>query len=794
MARDPFRGHFAAALLLAAALAAGCGESVEDRLAQAKELQESQQFEPSLAPLRSVLEEEPGHPEASYRLGLALAKTGNLSGAVFPLRQAADSDAFAVDAGLMLAQVFLATGNRDQAHATATRVLERDANQIEALALRVQTSHALGQYEGMLADAQRLAELEPGPRGLSLRAAALESLGRFDEERKDLAALEALHRERGDLAQAAQSCALFAATFEKSDGNLARGIPAIEECLTRYPTQPIVLQTATRVLPPERSLAIWSKAAEEAPESLELRLGYADQLRLAGKHDEALAQVRSAAEDFRTAQAWLALAEVETSMGHPDEADAAFVAAAAAAPQDTEMITLRRADLRVTSGDLDGAEKLADEIKDEALADILRGHVRLERGDAEGALELLEKALERYPNHPGGRTLAGRAAERLGQTERALAHYREVVRADPGATNAGVLAAQIASSLGRHAEAVEYVGRYLGAAKTPPDAHAYSLAVRSAHAAGMPDAADLLIESMSRRPDLAGAVAVEKAWLAQQSGGPEAAARSLGESGIDLTDPANEPALRALIDAELALGRTDQALARADAALAKSPERASLHDVRGRVLLQTGRGDAARSEFERAVAADPGYGPAKAGLGALAFQAGDLEKAISLFDEAAQAPLPDPEAGYRAAQAAQALGRKDEAEQRYRAVLVQQPDHVGASNDLAWTLAEQKKDLDAALDLAQRAVRLSPIPSTWDTLAFVQMQRGEGDAARKTLEQALAQQPGQPTLLYRLGLVRKAGGDRAGAADAFRQALEAGVFPESEATRAELANLERSDS
>ena len=99
---------------------------------------------------------------------------------------------------------------------------------------------------------------------------------------------------------------------------------------------------------------------------------------------------------------------------------------------------------------------------------------------------------------------------------------------------------------------------------------------------------------------------------------------------------------------------------------------------------------------------------------------------------------------------------------------------------------------DTALVLAQRAVRLEPVPNAFDTLAFVQMQRGETDAARETLESALAKQAGQPTLLYRLGLVRKASGDREGAMNAFRQALEAGVFPESEATRAELASLERS--
>lgn len=791
MARAPFRMRPAALLLGIGLVAAGCGPSLEKRLAEARELQDRQQFEASLAPLRSVLADEPGQPEASFRLGLGLAKTGQLSGAVFPLREAAGTEAFAVDAGLLLAQILVATDNTDQAHAAATRVLEHDPDQIEALAIRVRTHHRRGDYDAMLADAEHLSRLEPGARGLGLRVAALEALGRFDAEREVLVALEALQREEGNLPEAARACGVRAASFEKSDGNLGRGVPAIEACLAGYPTQPVVLETASQVLPQERVLALWREASGAAPEAIDLRLGYARQLGLAGRMDEARAVTRAAAEDFRTAQAWLALADLETLLGHPDEADAAFQSAAAAAPQQAGAILLSRADLRIASGDLGGAEQLAKEIRDPALADIVRGHILLEKGELERALERLEKALETYPSHAGARTLAGRAAERLGQNDRALAHYREAVRTDPGATPAGLWAGLLARSLGRDAEAAEYLVRHLASAKAPPDARTYAAAIRASHAAGMGLVADGLLEQMGRRPDLAAAFAVEKAWVAEQAGGAEAAARSIAASGIAFDDPANEAALRALVDAELASGHGAQALERIDAALRRAPERASLRDARGRVLLQLGRIAEAKAAFERAAASDPGHGPARAGLGAVAAREGDLEGALRLFDEAASAPTPDPEASFRAAQAAEALGRHEEAVRRYRLVLVDQPEHVGANNDLAWILAESREDLDGALALAERAARLAPSARTFDTLAFVQMQRGEGDAARGTLEGALEKEAGQPTLLYRLGLVRKAGGDREGAVNALRQALEAGAFPEADAARAELASLEQ---
>ena len=62
-----------------------------------------------------------------------------------------------------------------------------------------------------------------------------------------------------------------------------------------------------------------------------------------------------------------------------------------------------------------------------------------------------------------------------------------------------------------------------------------------------------------------------------------------------------------------------------------------------------------------------------------------------------------------------------------------------------------------------------------------------------TISNLASYAPSAYEMLYRLGLVRKAGGDSEGAANAFRQALAAGDFPEAEATRAELASLERSN-
>jgi Flp pilus assembly protein TadD len=76
-----------------------------------------------------------------------------------------------------------------------------------------------------------------------------------------------------------------------------------------------------------------------------------------------------------------------------------------------------------------------------------------------------------------------------------------------------------------------------------------------------------------------------------------------------------------------------------------------------------------------------------------------------------------------------------------------------------------------------------------DTLGWVRLKRGEIEAAIAAFEKALTQQPELSTVRYHLGLALVQRGDEEAAGQAFRAALDAGPFPESEAARRELDRL-----
>jgi Flp pilus assembly protein TadD len=83
-------------------------------------------------------------------------------------------------------------------------------------------------------------------------------------------------------------------------------------------------------------------------------------------------------------------------------------------------------------------------------------------------------------------------------------------------------------------------------------------------------------------------------------------------------------------------------------------------------------------------------------------------------------------------------GKLDEAERLYRQALELAPDHPRVANGLAAFLADHARKLDEALALATRAVQSAPNdPNFLDTLGWVQAQRGELEAAERTLQRAL---------------------------------------------------------
>jgi len=119
------------------------------------------------------------------------------------------------------------------------------------------------------------------------------------------------------------------------------------------------------------------------------------------------------------------------------------------------------------------------------------------------------------------------------------------------------------------------------------------------------------------------------------------------------------------------------------------------------------------------------------------------------------------------------VGEKDRAIERYQRVIEMQPRNALALNNLAYSLAVNRKSPAEALPLAQQAVAAAPNEGTiLDTLAWVQHLVGDNATAAKTIFEASRRVPGNPEIRLHAAIINAANGARAVAEDELKAALQ----------------------
>lgn len=782
--------------LVALALVSGCRASLEDRLAEARSLQEGGLFVESIEPLTALLQEEPGQPQASELLGIAYLQTNQPSLAIYPLDEAARSPEHTVSSGTLLAAAYSRTEQYEGTVEAADRVLAVAPDQRAARYLRAQALLGMGKQTAALEDADRLLESNPDDyQALLLRAATLWDLKRLDEAERAYQRLAEAAASQGPEVRVKGRLAL--ATFYRNKGDQARAQQEFDAILREFPTDPTALSYALQLYDEtersERGTELVREALKAAPENPSLHFFLASRLQKRGDPEGAEAVLTEAVSLFGTPEAWLRLAELREQQGRLDAALEAIDEVVAQVGEENEPVNLKRAQLLVAKGEAGRAREVLATVKEESARAILEGQLLLAEGKPEEALAQLDTGLRRWPNNAGARLLTGQAALALGQLDRAASELREAYRSGPEDTDAALLLADLDFRRGDYPGAFEFAGLFLQKRQSaPPEsrAEAFSIAIRSASAMHRFDAARRAADELGKIPGQGVRAALERAGIARQASGPAAAAAAIEKSGLDLRAPESEPALRALVGDLLAQAKTEDAARRVDAAVAAHPEHAAFYELRGLVAARRERLPEAREAFERALALEPEQASTLVALATLEAQEGKADAALALLARAEAAAPDDPAPAYQAAQLLLAAGRSAEAEARLRAIVRAHPTHASARNDLAWILAERQAELDFALALAQEASRIAPNADTLDTLGWVQLQRGDAGAAVESFRRALADRPDAPSIRYRLGLALQRTGDTGQALQEIEASLASGTeFPEADEARAEAARL-----
>lgn len=581
------------AALAVALLLGGCGSGLDSRLHEIRALQDAGRFEDSIEPLRALLVESAELPEANHRLGVALVQTGQPALAVWPLERSARSSDYAVSSGLLLASVLLSINAPDDAARAASHVLEIDPARADALRIRAQAHLAAGQKEAALADAEQLSRRRPDDfEAAFLLGDLLADQRRLDEAEAVYLRVKALAGSSGDPALVVRGCLALARFVDEARGDVERAEKEYAGCLASHPTEPLVLQLATRFFDaanqPEKATAVWRKAVNEAPENLSFRTVLAARIAASGTLDEAQGILTSAVESLQTPGAWQVLAEFQRRHARTAEAARSLERAAELAGGGDDALRFALGDVYVELGQREKAEEMVSAIDEPAYRELLRGHLLLAKGDPVAALEALDVGIRRWPNNARARYLVGIAARDAGDGDRAIDELREAVRADAGGSDASLALAGIYLARGEWTNAVQSARLHLGQ-RDPASVPAFRVWARAATAAKQYDVARAALDGMSRVPGAALATLLERAAVERAVKGPAAARATLEGAKLDLEEPAHEPVLRALVEYLVEENKSQRALQRIDAALAAHAGSASLLELRAATLARMGR-------------------------------------------------------------------------------------------------------------------------------------------------------------------------------------------------------------
>ncbi|MBI1905777.1 MAG: tetratricopeptide repeat protein [Rhodocyclales bacterium] len=153
--------------------------------------------------------------------------------------------------------------------------------------------------------------------------------------------------------------------------------------------------------------------------------------------------------------------------------------------------------------------------------------------------------------------------------------------------------------------------------------------------------------------------------------------------------------------------------------------------------------------------------------------AGRIEDAYTLVDDALREAPDDEQLLYESAMLAERLDRMNVMEARLRKLIALEPEHSHAYNALGYSLADRGLRLDEAEQLIVRALEITPDdPYILDSLGWVRFRRSDLEGALNHLKRAYGMRP-DPEIAAHLGEVMWALNQRAEADALWAEALRA---------------------
>jgi cellulose synthase operon protein C len=547
-----------------------------------------------------------------------------------------------------------------------------------------------------------------------------------------------------------------------------------------------VLVAAWTVLGQEKkAAAALDKGKAAAPDSARILVQQARLELLRGTPEKALETAKSIlSRDSKLAEAWHLQALAESALNKDKAAVEASLRQAIAQDGAYEPAWSSLVALKINQKEPAAAktelEKFQKAVPGSLNALFLESQIAFFEGNFTKARDGTQQLLKHAPRNTNLLQLSAAVEWKAGSLVVAERRLALALQIDPSLSEARVNIAHIRLRLGQQSRAMEALQPLL-ASSTPPAA-ALAAAGEVALASGRAEQAEKYFQAANKiTPEdakVGTALAVSRL------------ARGDANSGFTLlesiaTSSADGAAAAALVSARLARKEFDLALSSLDKLLEKHPKNASLHELRGRILIHRGDLAGARVSLDKAVAMDGRYLAAIARLADIDVREGKPGDGVKRFQTLLAAEPQNHHAWIWLAELQQTARLGEEAvRESLQSALKAAPDEPGPRVRLINHLAAQKK-LKDALSLAQESVAALPNDLTLlDALGRVQMASGSAEQALATFKRITNADPDFALAHTRIADIHRAAGDTSASIASLRRALQAD--PNMKSVRIEL--------
>jgi tetratricopeptide (TPR) repeat protein len=716
-------------LVVSALLLGACSKDPQKAkakyLAAGENYMKQKHYGDAVVEFRNAIRLDPRFADAYYQLAQAELAQQNWTGAYKDLQKAIELDPAQLDARLTRGRLFLAARQFDKAEEDANAVVLQDPRSAAAYELLGYTLGSQQKLKTALEAFSKVAELQPNDAHSYRNIGLVEiSLRRFNDAEEHLK--KAVQMDPKSLPANIDLANLY---------RLQNKLPQAQE----------VFQAGVQNNPDAPQLyVIWANLLSDVGKSTEAE-GVLDKLR---KQMPKSSEAAIAIGDYylRKNDAQKALAEYRRgnsqSAGNLD-------------------IEKRMQDLYLTSNQIEQAAKLDSQLMSQAPKDtlvaVLHGRVLLAQGKKQDAIIALQDAVKNAPNSAMAHYYLGVTHwqnENLGQ---ASSELKEALKASPDLPLVLRSLVQLNLAQNKTSEAQVYAQELVQ--RNPADVDARLLLGSIYLRDGQLHPAEEQFLVANQLAPAQAAVHLNLGLLNAKGKKWTQAEKEL-ETAIQL-DPSNPTMLSAYADFLVARQQTQKALARVQQFVDANPNNAQGHLILGAVRNDSKNTSAAQAEFERAIQIDPKNIQGYLRLGGIYQQENQTEAAIGQYQKALDL---QPKSATLITMVGNLYLDKNDVEtarKYYARALEIDPDAVMANANMAWVKAQEGKDLDVALGMAQKAKSQMPeVPSISDTLAWVMYKKGNYSGAIPLLQDCVKKSPDSAAYRYHLGLSLIAAGQK----------------------------------